>query len=65
MKFNFRKRNIALKISYDGTNYNGVQCQNPPNVLVQNILKFLRADFFAVVFVGIICAATWFLSYEI
>ena len=28
-------------------------------------LKFSRADFFAVIFVVIICAATWFLSYEI
>ena len=28
-------------------------------------LKFSRADFFAVIFVGIICAAVWFLSYEI
>lgn len=28
-------------------------------------LKFSRADFFAVIFVVIICAAVWFLSYEI
>ena len=39
MKLNFRKRNIALKVSYDGTNYNGFQRQNPPSIAVQNILE--------------------------
>lgn len=46
MKLNFRKRNIALKISYDGTNYNGFQRQNPPNVAVQNILEERLAKIF-------------------
>ncbi len=34
-----RRRNIALLVSYDGTNYNGFQRQNPPSVAVQNILE--------------------------
>lgn len=34
-----RQRNIALVVSYDGTNYNGFQRQNPPCVAVQNILE--------------------------
>lgn len=34
-----RRRNIALLVSYDGTNYNGFQRQNPPNIAVQNILE--------------------------
>ena len=46
MKLNFRKRNIALKISYDGTNYNGFQRQNPPSVAVQNILEERLAKIF-------------------
>ena len=46
MKLNFRKRNIALKISYDGTNYNGFQRQNPPNIAVQNILEERLAKIF-------------------
>lgn len=46
MKFNFRKRNIALKISYDGTNYNGFQRQNPPSIGIQNILEERLAKIF-------------------
>ena len=46
MKFNFRKRNIALKISYDGTNYNGFQRQKPPNIAIQNILEERLAKIF-------------------
>lgn len=46
MKFNFRKRNIALEISYDGTNYNGFQRQNPPSVGIQNILEERLAKIF-------------------
>ncbi len=34
-----RKRNIAMIVAYDGTNYNGFQRQNPPSVAVQNILE--------------------------
>lgn len=34
-----RRRNIALIVSYDGTNYNGFQRQNFPCVAVQNILE--------------------------
>lgn len=34
-----RRRNIALTVAYDGTNYNGFQWQNPPRVAVQNILE--------------------------
>ncbi len=34
-----RRRNIALLVSYDGTNYNGFQRQNPPSVAIQNILE--------------------------
>ena len=46
MKLNFRKRNIALKISYDGTNYNGFQRQNPPSIGIQNILEERLAKIF-------------------
>lgn len=46
MKLNFRKRNIALKISYDGTNYNGFQRQNPPNIAIQNVLEERLAKIF-------------------
>ena len=46
MKLNFRKRNIALKVSYDGTNYNGFQRQNPPSIAVQNILEERLAKIF-------------------
>lgn len=46
MKFNFRQRNIALEVAYDGTNYNGFQRQNPPNVAVQNILEERLAKIF-------------------
>ncbi len=34
-----RRRNIALTIAYDGTNYNGFQWQSPPRVAVQNVLE--------------------------
>jgi len=34
-----RRRNIALKVAYDGTNYNGFQWQSPPQVAVQNVLE--------------------------
>ena len=34
-----RRRNIALTVAYDGTNYNGFQWQSPPRVAVQNILE--------------------------
>ena len=34
-----RKRNIALIVAYDGTNYNGFQWQSPPRVAVQNVLE--------------------------
>ena len=34
-----RARNIALKVSYDGTNYHGFQRQTPPIVAVQNVLE--------------------------
>ena len=46
MKLNFRKRNIALEVSYDGTNYNGFQRQNPPSVGIQNILEERLAKIF-------------------
>lgn len=46
MKLNFRKRNIALLVSYDGTNYNGFQRQNPPSVGIQNILEERLAKIF-------------------
>ena len=46
MKLNFRKRNIALSVAYDGTNYNGFQRQNPPNVAVQNVLEERLAKIF-------------------
>ena len=34
-----RRRNIALTVAYDGTNYNGFQWQSPPRCAVQNILE--------------------------
>lgn len=34
-----RRRNIALTVAYDGTNYNGFQWQSPPRVAVQNVLE--------------------------
>ncbi|MCR5834519.1 MAG: tRNA pseudouridine(38-40) synthase TruA [Selenomonadaceae bacterium] len=34
-----RRRNLALTIAYDGTNYNGFQWQSPPRIAVQNILE--------------------------
>ncbi len=41
-----RRRNIALTVAYDGTNYNGFQRQNPPNVAVQNVLEERLAKIF-------------------
>jgi len=40
------ERNIALTVSYDGTNYNGFQRQKPPSVAVQNILEDRLAKIF-------------------
>lgn len=34
-----RRRNLALTVAYDGTNYNGFQWQSPPRVAVQNVLE--------------------------
>ena len=34
-----RRRNIALTVAYDGTNYNGFQWQSPPRIAVQNVLE--------------------------
>ena len=34
-----RSRNIALIVSYDGTNYHGFQRQSPPTLAIQNILE--------------------------
>lgn len=34
-----RRRNIALMVAYDGTNYNGFQWQSPPRLAVQNVLE--------------------------
>ena len=34
-----RRRNIALTVAYDGTNYCGFQWQSPPRRAVQNILE--------------------------
>ncbi len=41
-----RRRNIALIVAYDGTNYNGFQRQNFPSVAVQNILEDKLAKIF-------------------
>lgn len=41
-----RRRNIALTVAYDGTNYNGFQRQNPPSVAIQNILEERLAKIF-------------------
>ena len=38
-KMKLRRRNIALTVAYDGTNYNGFQWQSPPRVAVQNVLE--------------------------
>ena len=41
-----RRRNIALLVAYDGTNYNGFQRQNPPSMAIQNILEERLAKIF-------------------
>ena len=41
-----RRRNIALTVAYDGTNYNGFQWQSPPHVAVQNVLEERLAKIF-------------------
>ena len=41
-----RRRNIALLVAYDGTNYNGFQRQNFPSVAVQNVLEDRLAKIF-------------------
>lgn len=41
-----RRRNIALIVAYDGTNYNGFQRQNFPSVAIQNILEDKLAKIF-------------------
>ena len=41
-----RRRNIALTVAYDGTNYNGFQWQSPPRVAVQNVLEEKLAKIF-------------------
>lgn len=41
-----RRRNIALTVAYDGTNYNGFQWQSPPRVAVQNVLEDKLAKIF-------------------
>lgn len=38
-KMKLRRRNLALTVAYDGTNYNGFQWQSPPRVAVQNVLE--------------------------
>ena len=39
VELKLRRRNIALTVAYDGTNYNGFQWQSPPRVAVQNVLE--------------------------
>ena len=34
-----RRRNLALTVAYDETNYNGFQWQSPPRRAVQNVLE--------------------------
>ena len=34
-----RRRNIALTVAYDGTNYHGFQRQTPPTLAIQNVLE--------------------------
>lgn len=41
-----RRRNLALTVAYDGTNYNGFQWQSPPRVAVQNVLEERLAKIF-------------------
>ena len=41
-----RRRNIALKVAYDGTRYAGFQRQSPPIVAVQNVLEKNLAPLF-------------------
>ena len=53
-----RRRNIALLVAYDGTNYNGFQRQN-----LHETLEFGRADCSAVCVTILFCAAVGFVSY--
>jgi len=39
-----RARNIALRLSYDGTRYHGFQRQSLPVVAVQNVLEKVLAE---------------------
>lgn len=41
-----RRRNLALTVAYDGTNYNGFQWQSPPRVAIQNVLEERLAKIF-------------------
>lgn len=41
-----RRRNIALTVAYDGTNYHGFQWQSPPRIAVQNVLEERLAKIF-------------------
>lgn len=41
-----RRRNLALTVAYDGTNYSGFQWQSPPNIAVQNVLEERLAKIF-------------------
>ena len=41
-----RRRNLALTVAYDGTNYHGFQWQNPPRIAVQNVLEERLAKIF-------------------
>ena len=53
-----RRRNLALTVAYDDTNYNGFQWQSPPRVAVQT-----RLNFFEAIFVVIICVTVGGLNY--
>ena len=41
-----RRRNLALTVAYDGTNYHGFQWQSPPRIAVQNVLEERLAKIF-------------------
>ena len=42
-----RRRNIALTVAYDGTNYHGFQRQTPPTLAIQNVLEDKLQKIFA------------------